>query len=284
MSLAVFAAALISAFLHTSWNAIAKKQKLPSDAILGIVVASAISAAAGVPFVPVPSAGSFAWMSGAVFCEVIYARALMEAYDRTSFATAYPATRGTVPPLLFLLGWLVLSESVGFAGACGLVMILVSIGLFTFDARRLGRRDLGGFTFAVLAGTALAGAWFCNTNGVRLSGHGMATAVDYGVWTSLFTSIALTVVAQWEGRKPLAVFVAHRSVSLAGAVLMTVSYFVGTWAYAQGPIGLVVALPRDQHLDRRHSRQDAPRRDAERPEMALHPARQRGSGDDLVAQ
>lgn len=109
----------------------------------------------------------------------------MAAYDRTTFGIAYPTTRGVVPPLMYLIGWLFLAEATNISSILGLVLVVSSIVIFTFQARQLSRKDVDRFIAALISGSALAGAWFFNTKGVRVMGGDINDAIGYAIWTNI---------------------------------------------------------------------------------------------------
>lgn len=247
MSWTVFLAALASALLHACWNVVAKKQAVPSDALLGIIIATASLCALALPFVGLPPPETWPWIGSAALCNVIYSRALMEAYDRADFGVAYPAVRAVIPPVLFVLGWALLDEPPRASALLGLAIVAAGFLLFAAPSRPISRTAFTGLLCAIFAGSVLAVSFALDTKGVRLTGGGFLDFIQYGVASSLVTAATLTAVALCERRDPLRILRQHGRACYAGAALLGVSYFLALWAYAQGPVGLV-AIVREANI------------------------------------
>ena len=207
MTWAVFAAALASALLHAAWNVLAKMQPKPGDGVFGIVVACAGLCALALPFVGLPPISAWPWLLTAAFFNVLYWRALMAAYDRTGFATAYPVARAAIPPAAVLLGWMLLSEPPQSGALFGLAVVVAALLLFAASSRRLRPQDFAGLLFAAASGTALALAFVLDTAGIRLMRGGLIDFTCYCVTSSLVTALALTVTFAVERRNPLQVLI-----------------------------------------------------------------------------
>jgi hypothetical protein len=67
----VFFAALASAGLHASWNVIAKRQRIPSEAVLGIILTTALVCLVAVPFIGLPPVLAVAGGGGDVQCGLL---------------------------------------------------------------------------------------------------------------------------------------------------------------------------------------------------------------------
>jgi drug/metabolite transporter (DMT)-like permease len=242
MSWAVFAAALLSALLHAAWNVLAKMQPAPGDCVLGIIIACASLCALVLPFVGLPPSRAWPWLLTAALCNVLYSRALMAAYDRTGFATAYPVARAAIPPAAVLLGWILLSEPPPSGALLGLAVVVGALLLFAMPAGHLRRRDLGGLLFAGASGSALALGFVLDTAGIRLMEGGPVDFIGYCVANSLVTALALTATFLVEHRNPIRVLIERPGPCYLGAVLLLGSAFAGLWAYAQGPVALVATV------------------------------------------
>lgn len=242
MTWAVFAAALASALLHAAWNVLAKMQPKPGDGVFGIVVACASLCALALPFVGLPPISAWPWLLTAAFFNVLYWRALMAAYDRTGFATAYPVARAAIPPAAVLLGWMLLSEPPQSGALFGLAVVVAALLLFAASSRRLRPQDFAGLLFAAASGTALALAFVLDTAGIRLMGGGLIDFNRYCVASSLVTALAPAVTFAVERRNPVQVLIERPGPCYLGALLLLGSAFTGLWAYAQGPVALVATV------------------------------------------
>jgi drug/metabolite transporter (DMT)-like permease len=242
LSWAVFFAALASACLHASWNVIAKKQQIPSEAVLGIILATAAVCLVAIPFIGLPPVSAWPWLFAAAAFNVIYSRALMTAYDRTALNLAYSVVRAMLPPILFILGFLFFSETIAISAVFGLTLIAASLVLFSIHGWSQRSSDAQGFVLAALAGLVLAFSYACDIKGARISGGHPFVILQYGAASSLVTATGLLGLSLVEKKQPITILRRNWQACASGAALLMASYFLALWAYAQGPVGLVAPV------------------------------------------
>lgn len=242
MSWLVFAAALASAGLHASWNVLAKKQRVPSEAVLGIILATACVCLVALPIIGAPPVATWPWLLTAAAFNVAYSRALMAAYDRSKLSLVYSTVRAIVPPMLFLIGLLFFTESAQPWSVAGLALIVVSLILFGAEGARGPEADRRGLLLAAGAGLVLSLSYACDIKGARVGGGGLLGIFQYGAASSLATACGLLALSWAERKNPFAVLQRNWQVCGLGAALLMASYFSALWAYVQGPIGLVAPI------------------------------------------
>ena len=242
MSWAVFVAALASACLHASWNVIAKMQRVPSEVVLGILLATAVVYLAALPLIGVPPAPTWPWLIAAATFNVIYSRALMAAYDLAPLNLAYSVVRAMLPPMLFALGFAFFGETIGVLAVLGLALIVTALVLFGLQGRASTGADARGVWLAALAGFVAAFSYACDIKGARLSASGLFTILQYGSASSLTTAAGLLALSLAEGKQPVAILRRNWRACASGALFLTTSYLTALWAYTQGPVGLVAPV------------------------------------------
>jgi drug/metabolite transporter (DMT)-like permease len=242
LSWAVFLAALASACLHASWNVIAKRQRVPSEAVLGIVLTTALVCLVALPLLGLPPPQAWPWLLAAAGFNVAYSRALMSAYDLTDLNLAYSTVRAMLPPMLVVLGYVLFGETVGTTALAGLALVAAALLLFGLHGRGLAGADARGIAVAALAGFVLAFSYAFDIKGARLSGGGLPVILQYGATSSLVTAAGLLTVSLIERREPLGALRRNWRACAAGAALLMASYFAALWAYVQGPVGLVAPV------------------------------------------
>jgi drug/metabolite transporter (DMT)-like permease len=242
MSWLVFAAALASAGAHASWNVLAKKQHVPSDAVLGIILATACVCLAALPFIGLPPATAWLWLVTAAIFNIAYSRALMAAYDRSKLSLIYSTVRAIVPPMLFIAGLLFFSESAHVTAIGGLALIILALMLFGMQDARTPDGDHRGLLLAVGAGLVLSVSYACDIKGARATGGGLLGIFQYGAVSSLATAGGLLALSLVERKNPLAILRRNWLACGLGSALLMASYFLALWAYVQGPIGLVAPI------------------------------------------
>lgn len=242
MTWAVFFAAVASAFLHACWNVLAKLNSAPRDLLRGIILATASLCCILLPFMGLPPADTWPWLAAACVCNVVFTQAMLIAYARIDFGIAYVIVRAVIPPILFLIDWILTNDAGGLYAVEGLALVVVSLLLFAFSGQAIRERGLGGMLPAMLAGGALAFALLFDVNGIRACGGGFGCLIPYAITSSLVTAVGLASVSVVERQDPFAVLKDHTKLCYAGATLLLLSYLCGMWAYVHGPIGLVAPL------------------------------------------
>jgi drug/metabolite transporter (DMT)-like permease len=265
----VFASALISALLHASWNAAAKRREKPGDAVLGIVFASALLCLVAAGAVGPPPLVTWQWMLLAAPLNATSVTLMRGAYDWTEYGLAYPLARGIIPPLLAGVGWSP-GETLTPVALIGMAVILIAFVLFAFKASGLGAKDVAGLVLALLAGITLAAGLLCDRNGARLASTLGAYGIDYALASGFLSGLLVTAIGQvqanWENLRAslkgngAGRFVLHAAIvtlrfgepirilrgspvfCLVGGLAQIASFAVALWAYARGPVGLVAAL------------------------------------------
>ena len=165
----VFAAVLLGAALHASWNAIVKggPDKLMTTVL--IAAASGLVAAAVLPFLPLPARASWPFLAASAVVQVVYFGLVAGAYAATDMSRAYPLMRGLAPALVALAGVGFLGEHLDPAAWAGVA--LISSGVFGMTFAFRGPASRLGTLLALLNAGVIAGYTLIDGAGVRLSGN-----------------------------------------------------------------------------------------------------------------
>jgi drug/metabolite transporter (DMT)-like permease len=242
VTFAVFVSAITSALLQAGWNMLAQQHSAPRDVLNGVILAAAIICAVALPFVGTPPREAWPWIGAASMCNILYLRTLGTAYAHPDFCAVYGIVRAIVPAVLFLSGWLVLSEPGRLGAFVGLAIVAVSILIFAAPRNTICQLDLKTLSCSVLAGLLLALALFFDVNGLRIGSEGLENLIRYAVASSLTTAVGLVILALMSRTNPITGLMAHGRRCYPAAMLLLCSYLCGMWAYAQGPIGLVAPV------------------------------------------
>src|ERR1700674_756491 len=174
---------------------LAKLHSSPRDLLLGIILATASLSGIALPIVGLPPLDAWQWIAAASVCNVIYTRAMIEAYARTDFGIAYAIVRAVIPPALFMMGWVFMNE-VGRLGAlAGVALVVLSLLLFAVPRHDVRKHKLREMVWAMSAGGVLALALLLDVNGIRTCGEGLGSLIPYAVASSLATAIGLALVS-----------------------------------------------------------------------------------------
>ncbi|HUR42040.1 MAG TPA: DMT family transporter, partial [Verrucomicrobiae bacterium] len=232
----LYAAVLIAAIAHASWNAIVKSSAdrlltLTSIRIVGLVAGLVVAS-----LVPAPSAQSVPFLLAAAAFHYLYYASMLKAYSVGDMSQVYPISRGIAPPLVALLAAALAGEVLG--PLSNLAVLILSAGILSLA---LSGRSINGkaVVFALLTGVAIAAYSFLSGLGVRQS----ASLLGYVAWLEIATGVGMVAVA-FARRKPvLGQFIRTQWRSGLVAGLLSVSgYAIALWAMSELPLAPVVAL------------------------------------------
>ena len=236
MSFEIALLVLFAALLHACWNALLKGG---SDGLWGMTVmgvATSITCAVLVPFLPTPARASWPYIAGSALLHVGYNAFLIRAYRRGEFGSAYPIARGSSPLLVTLGAALMVGEWPALTGIFGILLVSAGIISLAFRGRRLPE---AGIFYAL--GTGLFIAAYSVTDGIggRLSGN----AIAYTVWMCLAWG-ATALPVYWLRRPGAALWRGSRQTGLAalGGVVSLLAYGIVIFAMTRAPMGSVSAL------------------------------------------
>lgn len=239
MTITVFLAVILAAFLHASWNALVRGGQDRTTAMAAVMLGQALFGAACLPVLPFPAAESWPWLLSSVVLHLGYQFFLLEAYKTGGLSEVYPLARGTAPLV-------VAAVSVGALGvvlsttewmgilliSCGLVSLVIvgAGGVYKLPGRAT--------VMALCTSLFIAAYSIVDGMGARVSD----SPVAYFGWLALIdTVIFLPLLAIWKPQEVRAVPRAWRVV-LIGGFASFAAYALVVWAFTQAPIATVAAL------------------------------------------
>jgi drug/metabolite transporter (DMT)-like permease len=232
----VFAAVLVGAALHASWNAIVKGG---TDKLLTTVLLAAASGAIAIVFLPFlaqPVRASWPFLTASAVVQVLYFVLVAGAYRATDMSRAYPLMRGLAPALVAVFAATVLGEHLGGAWA-GVALISAGVFGMTFAATAAASRL--GTALAILNAGVIATYTVIDGIGVRASGAPAA----YAMWLFLLNAVPLVGWALLARRRALLAYAARNwRLGLAGGLGNLGSYGLALWAMNHAPVAVVAAL------------------------------------------
>ena len=232
----VIAAALVSALIHASWNALVKagEDRLASTFLVGI--GSILLGAVMVAFTGPPPWQAWSYLVGSVAIHVCYWAALIRGYKLGDLSHVYTLSRGLAPLLVAVGAALLAQEIPGPREAIGIA--LVSAGVISVGASPGApwRTSLWALLIAELIGSYS----LVDALGARASGD----PLRYIAWMTLGWSVPLSVFALMR-RGPVAMLRAiapQWRVGLLAGVLSSAGFGIVIWAQTRAPIAQVTAL------------------------------------------
>ena len=236
----VFAAVLLAAAFHASWNALIK---IRLDPFLAIVLIAALAGIVSLPFlffVPIPPLAAWPWLIASVITHVGYYIGLAGAYRSGDMGQVYPIARGTAPLMTAAGGALLIGENFSLTGWAGIVALTSGVFLLSLrgggDLAHLNRRAVG---YALFTAVTICLYSLVDGIGARTAGN----AHSYALWLFVIDGAFITLIAI-VSRGPAAVPAMAKfwKSGLAGGILSLTAYWIAIWAMTVAPIAMVAAL------------------------------------------
>ncbi len=236
MPVAAIIAALISALIHASWNALLKSgaDRLADSALVSVGWL-AMAAALIAWFGPPPAA---AWPYLLLSCVVhsCYWFALTKGYDTGDLSHVYTLSRGLAPVVAALLAFLIAHETPTPLALGGIA--LVSAGVLTIGASP--NAPLNATLWALLTAATIGGYTLFDALGARVTGN----AAQYLGW-SLLVSAAPILLFALARRGPAGLARAFRvdwKRGLTAGFVSGAGYGIVLFAQTLAPVAQVTAL------------------------------------------
>lgn len=235
MPVAAVFAALISAFIHASWNALLKggRDRL-ADSFLASI-GGALFGGALVLFAGLPANDAWPFLIASMAVHCAYWTCLIKGYDAGDLSHVYTLSRGSAPVLVAVGAAVAAGEIPSPGDALGIA--LVSGGVLSVGASP--RAPLPATLWALATGACIASYSLIDALGARASGDAFA----YVGWGSIlmFAPLALFVI----GRRGPRLFSDVRRDPWRGLTAGAVSsagFGIVLWAQTFAPIAQVTAL------------------------------------------
>jgi len=179
MSLLPLALVVLAAFIHATWNLLAKRAAAAGPAF--VFANSLISCVAYLPWVGwVLAHGAHVWSLSVAACLVLsallhlgYSLCLQRGYQVADLSVVYPIARGSGPLMSSIGAFLLLREAPTSLGVLGLVAVVIGIGCISTQGNLAAfRQPKGqeGVRWGFATGSLIAGYTVVDGYGVKLLG------------------------------------------------------------------------------------------------------------------
>ncbi|MBL8551074.1 MAG: EamA family transporter [Hyphomonadaceae bacterium] len=230
------AAALASACIHASWNALLKSGRDRLADSFFVALGSLICALLLIAFAGPPNAAAWPYLVASAAAHALYWAALIRGYELGDLSHVYTISRGAAPSLVAIGAAFAAREIPSFGDALGI--LLVSIGVMCVGVSP--NAPLKATLWALLTACIIATYSLIDGLGARATGD---VALYFG-WMTLFMAIPLGGFALFRrGLAPLlrdAKSGAWRG--LIAGIFSTTGYGLVVWAQSIAPIGQTIAL------------------------------------------
>jgi drug/metabolite transporter (DMT)-like permease len=236
----LFAAVLVAAACHASWNALLKIKLDPFATTAIIAVACGVIALPLLPFVGIPPLVAWPWVLASVALHFAYYIGLTEAYRTGDMSQVYPIARGAAPLMTALISTTVIGEQLSLAGWIGILTLASGVVLLSArggrDLVRIDRRAVG---FAFFTAVTICGYSLTDGVGARISGN----PHSYVAWLLVCDSGCMLLFAFLRRGKSIVINArSYWKTGLLGGALSVLSYWIVIWAMTIAPIAIVAAL------------------------------------------
>lgn len=236
MSISVFAALLVAAFLHAVWNASLRRDTDRRAAATAMAIGGGIVGLVLLPFLP-PMAWAAAPYAVATSCiHVAYFALMARAYQQGELSVVYPVMRGLAP--LIVTGFAaIFVETPSAMAVAGIVVVAAGIASLGLERYRAGAFGLGP---AIVNAFVIALYTLVDGLAARVSG----APATYVAWI-LFGAGVATAATEIARRGVAPVWAAYRprfAIGIAAGGISYGAYAIALWAMTLAPIGAVAAV------------------------------------------
>lgn len=235
----VFAAVLLAAALHATWNAIVKGSSDKFISMTAVVIGHVPLALVALPLSPLPAPSSWPYLAAGVLLHVGYQLFLMLSYRVGDLTQVYPIARGIAPMLVALIS--VLFLSVPLSNTELIAVFIIGTGIMSLVFVRGGDGLHNGTAALMAIGTGCFIAAYSLVDG--LGAREAGTAVGFYAWlTTINAAIFVLIMRFLKPGTVTEVMTKHTRFALLGGGASFVAYALAIWAFTQAPIALVTAV------------------------------------------
>jgi len=239
MSLTVFIAVILAAFLHAVWNAMVKKGEDKYISLTAVVLGHIPIAIAVIFFTPMISFRSIPYIFVSAIFLTGYEWCLLSAYRLEDYTKVYPIARGTAPIFIVILSLFLFNVSI-------LQFELIGILAISFGIIILGFQNIRTFknypAIAYALGTGLFISGYSITDGY--GGRASASPLNYTSWLMILNAIIFLALLRIMNKPGVVKKVLNKGkkILLVGGTLSYIVYGTIIWAFTQAAVPTVAAL------------------------------------------
>jgi drug/metabolite transporter (DMT)-like permease len=241
MSSDVILVVLAAAFLHATWNAMAKGRQ-GSDPLIGatvIAAGAALVCTAMLAVLGLPSPESLPYVVASGIIHVGYFLLLGLSYKLADYSCIYPLMRGSAPLLTTAASFLLIGEAVSAASLAGIVLLSAGVLGLGFHSLRRGGLDRAGIVVAAANILIIVAYTLIDGIGARLSGN---PGGYVALMMLLSGALLVPSVAWWRPIDVRSGLANQWLMGILGGAMVMASYGAALWAMTRAPIGAVAAL------------------------------------------
>ncbi|MEJ0023456.1 MAG: DMT family transporter [Alphaproteobacteria bacterium] len=236
MPIAAIVAALSSALIHATWNALLKggKNRLNDSAV--IAVFWVVSGIVAIALRPPVSADVWPYILASGIAHSIYWAALAKGLSVGDMSHVYTLSRGLAPALIAVVAIFAAAEVPSAPEAFGIALVCVGVLAVGFSPRAPLRATI----WATITACGIACYSVIDAMGVRLSHE----PLGFAGWSFVANGVVIFLFALWRrGSAPLiAAMRADWKLGALVGVVSAIGYAIVLWAQSFAPIAQVSSL------------------------------------------
>ena len=199
MSLTVFIAVILAAFLHAVWNAMVKKGDNKYVSLTAIVLGHVPISIVVIFFTPILSFQSIPYIFISAIFLSGYEWCLLSAYRLEDYTKVYPIARGTAPIFIVIFSLLLFNVSILKFELVGILVISFGIIILGFQNIKTFK-NYSAMAYALGTGLFISGYSITDGYGGRVSN----SPLNYTSWLMILNAIIFLILLKIMN-KPVAV-------------------------------------------------------------------------------
>jgi len=239
MSLKVFFAIIIAAFLHAVWNAMVKKEDDKYVSLTAIVLGHVPISIAVIFFTPILSVQSIPYIFVSAIFLSGYEWCLLSAYRLEDYTKVYPIARGTAPIFIVILSLLLFDVSILKFELIGI--LIISFGVIILGFQKIKTfKNFSAVVYALGTGLFISGYSITDGYGGRMS----ASPLNYTAWLMILNAIIFLILLKIMNKPGVVKKVLNKGkkIFFIGGTLSYIVYGTIIWAFTQASVPTVAAL------------------------------------------
>ena len=239
MSLNIFIAVILAAFLHATWNAMVKNEENKYLAVTAIVLGHVPASVFIILLTPFPSIESIPFIILSALMHNGYNWYLLSAYKFGDLTKVYPIARGTAPILVTIVSLIFLGVALSNFEVLGI--FIISLGILSLSFHRAkSLKNRSAVNYALITGFFIMGYSILDGNGARVSN----SFLSYMGWSFILNATIFPIILKINNKSEIITktFKEGKKIFFIGGTLSYIVYGIVIWGFTQAPIALITAL------------------------------------------
>ena len=239
MSLNIFLAVILAAFLHAVWNAMVKNEENKYLAVTAIVLGHVPASVFIILLTPIPSVESIPFIILSALLHIGYEWYLLSAYRFGDLTKVYPIARGTAPILITIVSLIFLGVALSNFEILGIFIISLEILSLSLQGAE-GIKNRSAVIYALVTGFFIMGYSITDGYGARVSN----SFLSYMGWSFILNATIFPIILKINNKSEIITktFKEGKKIFFIGGTLSYIVYGIVIWGFTQAPIALITAL------------------------------------------